>query len=148
MTVALGFILSSDVVASVSRVDQVIEGLGCLDTVDRTRILGSTMMTKIPVTPRLFERMAKSRTRDFVRLGQRHPAVSSAVSSLSTDSTPSGGPTTQPLRPPIPFYTPTLVEKRDGEMGTGGRNSNAGVKVALFGASGFLGTYVCAELGT
>jgi hypothetical protein len=45
-------------------------------------------------------------------------------------------------------YAPTMVEKRDGEMGTGGRSSEAGLKVALFGASGFLGHYVCGELGT
>lgn len=45
------------------------------------------------------------------------------------------------------FYSPTLVERRQGEAGRGGRCSEAGVKVALFGASGFLGQYVCAELG-
>jgi hypothetical protein len=44
-------------------------------------------------------------------------------------------------------YSPTLVEARIGEAGTGGRSSVSGVKVALFGASGFLGTYVCGELG-
>lgn len=45
-------------------------------------------------------------------------------------------------------YSPTLTEARVGEMGTGGRSSEAGLKVALFGASGFLGNYVCGELGT
>jgi hypothetical protein len=44
-------------------------------------------------------------------------------------------------------YSPTMVEKRVGEFGTGGRSSVSGLKVALFGASGFLGTYVCEELG-
>jgi hypothetical protein len=47
-----------------------------------------------------------------------------------------------------PFYTPTLTEKRYGEAGRGGRMSEAGCKVAVFGASGFLGNFVCAELGT
>lgn len=47
----------------------------------------------------------------------------------------------------LSMYTPTLTERRVGEAGTGGRNSEAGLKVALFGASGFLGEYVCAELG-
>lgn len=47
-----------------------------------------------------------------------------------------------------PFYAPTLVERRENEGGRGGRASEAGVKVACFGASGFLGNYVCAELGT
>jgi len=41
-----------------------------------------------------------------------------------------------------------IIERRDGEIGTGGRNSNAGVKVAVFGASSFLGRYVCGNLGT
>lgn len=44
-------------------------------------------------------------------------------------------------------YSPTKVEARPTEMGTGGRASDAGLKVALFGASGFLGNYVCGELG-
>lgn len=42
----------------------------------------------------------------------------------------------------------TLVERRVGEAGPGGHASEAAVKVALFGASGFLGNYVCGELGT
>ena len=44
-------------------------------------------------------------------------------------------------------YKPTLTEARPDEMGTGGRSSEAGLKVALFGASGFIGNYVCGELG-
>jgi hypothetical protein len=44
-------------------------------------------------------------------------------------------------------YSPTMVEKREGENGVGGRSSNAGLKVAVFGGSGFLGHYVCGELG-
>jgi hypothetical protein len=44
-------------------------------------------------------------------------------------------------------YNPLMVEKREGEMGTGGRSSEAGLKVAVFGGSGFLGHYVCGELG-
>jgi hypothetical protein len=47
-----------------------------------------------------------------------------------------------------PFYSPTLTHKRAGEMGRGGRSSEAGCKVAVFGGSGFLGGFVCAELGT
>ena len=46
-----------------------------------------------------------------------------------------------------PYYVPTLTERRDTEKGTGGRSSISGLKVALFGASGFLGNYVCGELG-
>ena len=43
---------------------------------------------------------------------------------------------------------PRVTERRAGEGGPGGRNSNAGVKVAIFGASSFLGRYVCGYLGT
>lgn len=45
-------------------------------------------------------------------------------------------------------YKPTEVPRRDNEMGKGGRGSEADRKVAIFGASGFLGPYVCTELGT
>lgn len=47
-----------------------------------------------------------------------------------------------------PYFKPSLVETRKGEAGRGGRSSEAGCKVAVFGASGFLGKHVCAELGT
>ena len=46
-----------------------------------------------------------------------------------------------------PFYSPTLTNKRAGEAGRGGRSSEAGCKVAVFGGSGFLGGFLCAELG-
>ena len=44
-------------------------------------------------------------------------------------------------------YKPTLQNRRSGEWGIGGRGSEAGLKVAVFGASGFLGSYVSSELG-
>jgi hypothetical protein len=67
-----------------------------------------------------------------------------AVTGRRSLSTASASPKKQlPL-----FYDPKLVDRREGERGTGGRGSNAGVKVALFGASGVLGNYVCGELGT
>jgi hypothetical protein len=47
----------------------------------------------------------------------------------------------------VPFYSPLLTEKRAGEAGRGGRSSEAACKVAVFGGSGFLGTFVCGELG-
>jgi len=43
---------------------------------------------------------------------------------------------------------PRVTERRENEAGPGGRSSNAGVTVAVFGASGFLGRYVCANCGT
>ena len=43
---------------------------------------------------------------------------------------------------------PRITPRRPTEGGPGGRHSDAGVKVAIFGASGFLGRYVCSVLGT
>mmetsp|Transcript_26820 Transcript_26820/g.56178 ORF Transcript_26820/g.56178 Transcript_26820/m.56178 type:complete len:81 (+) Transcript_26820:66-308(+) len=54
----------------------------------------------------------------------------------------------QPTAGGLPKYSPTLLQAREGEIGAGGRSSDQGIKVALFGASGFLGKYVSAELGT
>ena len=42
---------------------------------------------------------------------------------------------------------PRIVERRTTEVGRGGRASDAGIKVAVFGATGFLGRYVCSGLG-
>ena len=36
---------------------------------------------------------------------------------------------------------------RTGEYGLGGRHSVSGVRASLFGATGFLGRYVCSEMG-
>ncbi|KAL7464868.1 hypothetical protein ACHAXS_005197 [Conticribra weissflogii] len=43
---------------------------------------------------------------------------------------------------------PRVTEKRANEAGPGGRASDPDVKVAVFGATGFLGRYVCSHLGT
>jgi len=48
---------------------------------------------------------------------------------------------------PAQFYVPTLTPRRPGEAGGGGRSSEAGLKIAVIGASGFLGKYFSAELG-
>jgi hypothetical protein len=45
-------------------------------------------------------------------------------------------------------YIPRIVDRRIDETGPGGRASDAGLKVAVFGASGLLGRYVCSNLGT
>lgn len=42
---------------------------------------------------------------------------------------------------------PRVAERRPDETGRGGRSSDAGVKVCVFGATGFLGRYVCSGLG-
>lgn len=43
---------------------------------------------------------------------------------------------------------PRIVDRRSDEIGPGGRGSDAGLKVCVFGASGLLGRYVCYHLGT
>eukprot|EP00579_Thalassiosira_antarctica_P005723 CAMPEP_0201885482 /NCGR_PEP_ID=MMETSP0902-20130614/19166_1 /ASSEMBLY_ACC=CAM_ASM_000551 /TAXON_ID=420261 /ORGANISM="Thalassiosira antarctica, Strain CCMP982" /LENGTH=393 /DNA_ID=CAMNT_0048414717 /DNA_START=15 /DNA_END=1196 /DNA_ORIENTATION=+ len=43
---------------------------------------------------------------------------------------------------------PRITERRPDETGRGGRASDAGVKVCVFGATGFLGRYVCSGLGS
>lgn len=45
-------------------------------------------------------------------------------------------------------YVPRVTERRFDEAGPGGRSSNAGITVAVFGAGGFLGRYLCSNLGT
>jgi len=42
---------------------------------------------------------------------------------------------------------PRILDRRENETGPGGRGSDAGLKVAVFGASGMLGRYVCSHLG-
>mmetsp|Transcript_29805 Transcript_29805/g.88470 ORF Transcript_29805/g.88470 Transcript_29805/m.88470 type:complete len:414 (-) Transcript_29805:91-1332(-) len=74
--------------------------------------------------------------RQFAALARRE-ASRPLARALATDT--SGG---------VKLYTPKVPERRTGEAGPGGRASVAGVKVAIFGAGGFLGRYVCCELGT
>mmetsp|Transcript_28068 Transcript_28068/g.65243 ORF Transcript_28068/g.65243 Transcript_28068/m.65243 type:complete len:397 (-) Transcript_28068:154-1344(-) len=62
---------------------------------------------------------------------------SGAFRALST-KTPAAAPS---------LYAPTLTDARVGEAGPGGRSSNSTLRIAVFGASGFLGRYVAAELG-
>ena len=42
---------------------------------------------------------------------------------------------------------PRIAERRPDETGRGGRASDGGVKVCVFGATGFLGRYVASGLG-
>mmetsp|Transcript_24758 Transcript_24758/g.42135 ORF Transcript_24758/g.42135 Transcript_24758/m.42135 type:complete len:386 (-) Transcript_24758:534-1691(-) len=44
-------------------------------------------------------------------------------------------------------HLPRITERRATEVGPGGRTSDAGVRVAIFGATGFMGRYVCSMLG-
>lgn len=44
-------------------------------------------------------------------------------------------------------FLPKITERRVEEQGPGGRASNAGLRFAIFGATGFLGKHVCFQLG-
>jgi hypothetical protein len=44
-------------------------------------------------------------------------------------------------------FLPRVTDKRLDEEGAGGRSSVAGIRVAIFGATGFLGKHVCNQLG-
>jgi len=61
----------------------------------------------------------------------RHTANNNAVRGFSTSN----------------VDLPRITERRTSEVGRGGRASDAGIKVAVFGATGFLGRYVCSGLG-
>ena len=45
-------------------------------------------------------------------------------------------------------FLPRVTDRKLEEQGPGGRSSVAGIKVAIFGATGFLGKHVCNLLGT
>jgi len=44
-------------------------------------------------------------------------------------------------------FLPKITDRRLKEEGAGGRSSNAGIRVAVFGATGFLGKHLCHQLG-
>jgi hypothetical protein len=46
------------------------------------------------------------------------------------------------------FYSPSLTEARSNEAGRGGRMSESGIKVAVFGGNGLVGRQLAAHLGT
>ena len=85
----------------------------------------------------LLQTALRSTTRDAAPLTLTPTSISgaaAAVRALSSSST-----TTPDL--------PRITERRATETGRGGRASDAGIKVAVFGATGFLGRYVCSGLG-
>ena len=44
-------------------------------------------------------------------------------------------------------FLPRITDRRLNEQGAGGRQSNSGLRFAIFGATGFLGKHVCNQLG-
>eukprot|EP00543_Licmophora_paradoxa_P007704 CAMPEP_0202458898 /NCGR_PEP_ID=MMETSP1360-20130828/28665_1 /ASSEMBLY_ACC=CAM_ASM_000848 /TAXON_ID=515479 /ORGANISM="Licmophora paradoxa, Strain CCMP2313" /LENGTH=395 /DNA_ID=CAMNT_0049079655 /DNA_START=53 /DNA_END=1240 /DNA_ORIENTATION=- len=73
-------------------------------------------------------------------------ASTSAARSLGTAAATAASPSK--LSRCFSVSIPRITERRAGEGGPGGRASDAAVKIAIFGATGFLGRYVCCELGT
>ena len=44
-------------------------------------------------------------------------------------------------------FLPQITDRRLNEQGPGGRSTNADLRVAIFGATGFLGKHICHQLG-
>jgi len=45
-------------------------------------------------------------------------------------------------------FLPRITDRRVEEQGSGGRATNAGLRFAVFGGTGFLGKHMCNQLGT
>jgi len=70
------------------------------------------------------------------------------IAAAAGKRSPLNGSASSALRASMSTTMPRITERRPNETGHGGRGSDAGVKVAVFGATGFLGRYVCCHLGT
>lgn len=85
------------------------------------------------------------RTASAARFAQRRSvaARSSTRAFTSTNSTPAPPGDDKP-----DLFMPRITERRLNEGGPGGRQSNGDLRVAIFGATGFLGKHLCHQLGT
>ena len=93
-------------------------------------------------TASLYRRTATSATRSAFKTQSITANVPSVVAVRTFANDPAFG-----SQGAMPMYSPTLTSKRKGEAGRGGRSSEASCKVAVFGGSGFLGGFLCSELG-
>ena len=78
------------------------------------------------------------------RLAQRRSVASRfcrAFTSTNSTAAPPGDD-----KPDL--FMPRITERRLNEGGPGGRQSNADLRVAIFGATGFVGKHLCHQLGT
>jgi len=94
--------------------------------------------------------MMLGRTANAARLVQQRISARTATAafrfeSYSSSSSSSSSSTRKDDRPDL--FLPRITEKRLNEAGPGGRSSNAGIKVAIFGATGFVGKHLCHNLG-
>jgi hypothetical protein len=95
--------------------------------------------------------MMLGRTATAARLVQQRTSARTATAafrfeSYSSTSSSSSSSSKKDDRPDL--FLPRITEKRLNEAGPGGRSSNAGIKVAIFGATGFVGKHLCHNLGT
>ena len=74
-------------------------------------------------------------------------AVTAAAETTTTAVSARGFSTNNNNNSSSSLNLPRITERRLNETGRGGRASDAGLKVAVFGATGFLGRYVCSGLG-
>lgn len=74
-------------------------------------------------------------------------AVTAAAETTTTAASARGFSTNNNNNSSSSLNLPRITERRLNETGRGGRASDAGLKVAVFGATGFLGRYVCSGLG-
>ena len=78
------------------------------------------------------------------RLAQRSsPAASRAFTSTSHSLNAAPPKDDKP-----DLFMPRITERRLNEGGPGGRQSNGDLRVAIFGATGFIGKHLCHQLGT
>lgn len=75
------------------------------------------------------------------------PTASTFPMEFFSSSTPSSHSASTKENDIPDLFLPRITEKRLNEAGPGGRSSNAGIKVAIFGATGFIGKHLCHNLG-
>lgn len=80
------------------------------------------------------------------RLAQRGARCSPAAHRRAFGSTTSLG-ATPPGDDKPDLFLPKITDRRLNEGGPGGRQSNADLRVAIFGATGFVGKHLCHQLG-
>jgi len=82
------------------------------------------------------------------RLVQRSSAGARFSSCRTFTSTSSASANITPPNDDTPdLFMPRITERRVNEGGPGGRQSNGDLRVAIFGATGFIGKHLCHQLG-
>ena len=87
----------------------------------------------------MFARTAAARLAQRRSIGTRSHRAFTSTSSISKNIAPDDKPD---------LFLPRITERRVNEGGPGGRQSNADLRVAIFGATGFIGKHLCHQLGT